>query len=195
MPSNKLSYYTAYAGTVFMAILLLAACSVNVDKGANGKDKKVDINTFAGGIHVSHDADPSETGLPLYPGAQLRVDESSDDKGANVNISGFGYGLKVVALDYQSDEPPSKILAFYKDQLKKYGNVLECHTSKENWNISIGNKTNSNELTCSGTTSGSETELKAGKQDNQHIVSVQSQGNGSRFTLVYVRAHGKDTDI
>jgi hypothetical protein len=194
MPSHKLSYLAAPIGIAFIAILLIPACSVNVDKGANGKDKKVDINTFAGGIHVSNDADAAETGLPVYPGAHLKTDDSSDDKGANVNISGFGYGLKVVALDYQTDDAPSKILAFYKDQLKKYGNVLECHTSKGNWNINIGNKRDSNELTCNGTT-GVETELKAGKQDNQHIVAVRPQGAGSQFTLVYVRTHGKDADI
>jgi hypothetical protein len=194
MRSHKFSYPIAQAGTVFLAMLLLSACSVKIDKSDDGKDKKIDINSFAGGIHVSHDADSFETGLPLYPGAQPRVDESSDDKSANVNISGFGYGLKVVALDYQSSDAPSKILGFYKDQLKKYGNVLECHPSKANWSINMGNKPTSNDLTCDGS-NGAETELKAGKQDNQHIVSVRPQGNGSRFTLVYVRAHGKDSDI
>jgi hypothetical protein len=194
MPSSRFPYRAATAGTAFAAMLLLPACSVNVDKSANGREKKIDISTFAGGIHVSKDANPAETGLPLYPGARLRVDESSDDKSANINISGFGYGLKVVALDYQSDDAPSKILAFYQDQLKKYGSVLECHTSKGNWNVNMGSKKNSNELTCEGS-GGDETELKAGKQDNQHIVAVQSQGAGSKFTLVYVRAHGKDSDI
>jgi hypothetical protein len=193
MRSHKLSCLMAQAGIALLAMLLLPACSVKVDKDGSGEEKTVDIKTFAGGIHVSQDANPSETGLPVYPGAHLKADDSSDDKGANVNISGFGYGVKVVALDYQSDDAPSKILAFYKDQLKKYGNVLECHTSKGDWNINMGHK-DSNELTCQGS-GGVDTELKAGKQDNQHIVAVRPEGTGSKFTLVYVRTHGKDTDI
>jgi hypothetical protein len=188
------SFSLASILAAFAALLILPACSINVDKSANGKDKKVDINTFAGGIHVSKQADPSDTGLTVYPGARLKPEDSSgDDKSANVNISGFGYGIKVVALDYQSDDAPAKVIAFYKDQLKKYGKVLECHTSKGNWNINMG-KRDSNELTCQGT-GGPDTELKVGQQDSQHIVAVRPEGNGSSFALVYVRTHGKDSDI
>jgi hypothetical protein len=114
-----------------------------------------------------------------------------------VNISGFGYGLRVVAVQYESDDAPAKILSFYKDQLKKYGNVLECHTSKGNWNVNMGpqgSKNGSNELTCQGS-GGDDIELKVGKQDDQHIVAVRSDGRGSSFSLVYVRTHGKDTEI
>src|ERR1700682_980297 len=112
------------------ALLLLPACSVNVKKESNGQDKQVDINTLLGGIHVSKDADVADIGLDVYPGAHIKEkDKEKDghDKSANVRISGFGYGLKVVALEYQSDDSPANILAFYKDRLRKYGNVLECH--------------------------------------------------------------------
>jgi hypothetical protein len=34
-----------------------------------------------------------------------------------------------------------------------------------------------------------------GKQNDQHIVSVKTEGKGSTFSLVYVRTHGKDADI
>src|SRR5260370_14775598 len=113
------------AVTTLALLLLLPACSVNVKKEANGQDKQVDINTLVGGIHVSKDANVSDVGLTVYPGAHLKQKESDgDDKGANVNISGFGFGLKVVALEYQSDDTPSKLIAFYKDQLQKYGAVL-----------------------------------------------------------------------
>ena len=47
--------------------------------------------------------------LPVYPGARLKQDDSDgNDKSANVNISSFGFGLKVVALEYQSDDSPDK---------------------------------------------------------------------------------------
>jgi len=180
------------------AFLLLPACSVNVKKEGNGQDKQVDIKTLLGGVHVSKDADVADTGLTVYPGSRLKQkDSDGSDKSANVNISGFGFGIKVVALEYESDDAPGKILAFYKDQLKKYGNVLECHTSRGNWNINMGShssKNGSSELTCEGS-GGDNIELKAGRQDDQHIVAVQPQGKGSSFSLVYVRTHGKDADI
>src|SRR4051794_25286197 len=74
--------------------LLVAGCSINVKKEKNGEEKQVDINTPVGGIHVSKAADPEDIGIPLYPGARLRQKDSGDDKSANVNISGFGFGLK-----------------------------------------------------------------------------------------------------
>ena len=112
---------------VAASVVFGSGCSVNVKKESNGQDKQVDINTLVGGIHVSKQADVSDVGLAIYPGARLKEQDSDgSDKSANVNISGFGFGLKVVALEYRSDDSPTKILAFYKDQLKKYGNVLEC---------------------------------------------------------------------
>ena len=195
MATNKCSaFVTAGAAVSFTALLVLLGCSVNVKKEANGQDKQVDIKTLVGGIHVSKQADVSDVGLAVYPGARLKEkDSDGSDKTANVNISGFGYGVKVVALVYQSDDAPAKILAFYKDQLKKYGNVLECHASKGNWNVNMG-KHGSNELTCEGS-GGDNIELKVGKKDDQHIVAVEPEGKGSSFSLVYVRTHGKDAEI
>jgi len=195
---NFFSRYVSVAGVALTALLLLPACSVNVRKEPNGQDKQVDINTLVGGIHVSKQADVSSIGMAVYPGARLKEQDSDgSDKSANVNISGFGYGIKVVAMDYESDDPPAKIVSFYKDQLKKYGNVLECRTSDLNLNMNMGSHgsgNNSNELTCAGE-SGSNVELKVGKKDDQHIVAVKPQGKGSSFSLVYVRTHGKDDDI
>jgi hypothetical protein len=195
MRRNKFSaLFVIAAAASFAALLLLPGCSVNVKKEANGQDKQVDINSLLGNVHVSKQADLSDVGLVVYPGARLKEKESDgSDKSANVNISGFGYGVKVVALEYESDDAPLEILSFYKDQLKKYGTVLECHTAKGNWNVNMGNN-DSHELTCEGS-GGNNIELKAGKKDDQHIVAVESQGKGSSFSLVYVRTHGKDTDI
>jgi len=197
MRKNKSSAF-AIAAAGLAGLLLLAACSVNVKKQADGQDKQVDINTFAGGIHVSKQADVSDVGLAVYPGARLK-EKGSDgsDKSANVNISGFGFGLKVVALEYQSDDAPAKVLAFYKDQLKKYGSVLECRTSGLNLDMKMGShgsRNDSNELTCEGD-HGNNIELKVGKKYDQHIVAVEPEGRGSSFSLVYVRTHGKDADI
>lgn len=175
-------------------LLVFAGCSVNVKKSENGKDKNVDIETPVARLHVSQDANARDTGLPVYPGAQLIPDQSNgNDKSANVNISTSFFGLKVVALQYQSDDPPSKIVDFYQKQLKKYGNVLLCHTpDHEDVSMTAGDNKDSHELTCEHT-SGPNTELKAGTKDNQHIVSVEAQGKGSKFALVLVQTHGDES--
>src|SRR5690348_14070701 len=98
------------------AVMIMAGCSVNVKKDENGQDKNVDINTPFGGIHVNEGADVRETGLPVYAGArQKKKDDSGDEKSANVNISTGEFGLKVVAVEYESDDSPSKLIAYYKN--------------------------------------------------------------------------------
>jgi hypothetical protein len=181
--------------SVVVAILLFSACSINVKKEKNGEDKQVDISTPVGGIHVSKGVNPEEVGIAVYPGATLKEKGNGDDKSANVNLSSFGYGLKVVALQYESKDSPEKVVAFYKDQLKKYGDVLVCHTARMNVNAGTWkHHESSNELTCEGD-NGHNIELKVGTRENQHIVAVEPSGRGSNFSLVYVRTHGKDGEI
>jgi len=192
--SSRTTKFILLAGLALT--MLLAACSVNVKKEKAGKDKDVDIRTPLGGIHVSKGANAEDVGVPVYPGARLKQENTDgSDKSANVNISGFGFGLKVVALEYESDDAPEKVVSYYKDQLKKYGNVLVCHTS--HFNVDTKSKHEeggSGELTCEAS-SGNNIELKVGTKENQHIVAVQPQGSGSSFSLVYLRTHGKDTVI
>lgn len=139
--------------------LALSACSINVQKEPNGQDKKVDIRTPLGGIHVSNEATASDIGLPVYPGARLKPNQTdNDNKSANVNISGFGYSLRVVALQYESEAAPSKIVSFYDDQLKKFGDVLVCHTNHFDFNADVKDH-DKDELTCEGS-AGVNVELK-----------------------------------
>ena len=115
--------------TAVSAVVIVTACSINVKKDEQGQDKNVDINTPFGGIHVNENADVRDTGLPVYAGSrQKKKDDSGDEKSANVNISTSAFGLKVVAVEYESDAAPGKLVAYYKNELKRYGNVLECHT-------------------------------------------------------------------
>lgn len=183
-------------GLATLVALLLPACSVNVKKRDDGEDKQVDINTPIGGIHVSKGANVADVGLAVYPGARLKQEGShGDNKSTNVNISGFGFGVKVVALQYESNDSPDKLVAYYRDQLQKYGNVLECHSSHFDVNTDMGDRDHgSHELSCDGS-SGRNIELKVGTKENQHIVSIEPEGKGASFSLVYVRTHGKDAEI
>lgn len=183
------------------AFLLFTGCSINVKKDSNAKndDKNVDIDTPFGGIHVSKGANVHDTGLPVYPGAEPKTKDDSDgeEKSANVDISTSAFGLKVVALEYQSDATTDQVIAFYKDKLKQYGNVLECHTNAKHYSYdahSDADKDHSDELKCEGS-DGKTIELKAGTKSNQHIVAINPDGKGSNFALVYVRIRGKEATI
>lgn len=186
-----------YAILLVCASALLCACSVNVKKDNNGgDDKNVDIKTPFTDIHVEKDADSRDIGLAIYPGSKLKPKTGDDDSSANVNLSAFGFGLKVVVLKYQNDDPPEKITKFYQGQMKKYGGVLECHTSHHGDYDGAGmNRDSSGQLKCTGDNTGNIIELKAGNEGNQHIVAIEPNGKGTDFTLVYVRTHGKDDTI
>jgi hypothetical protein len=185
------------------ALTILPTCSINVKKADNGEDKKVDIETPMGGIHVSKGADARDTGLPVYPGAKQKPDtQDGGEKGANVNISAGMFGLKVVAIEFLSNDSPDKIAAYYKDQLKKYGAILECHTDNKHGDagdvdVHLGKDgdKNSGQLSCEHN-SGKTLELKVGTKQYQHIVAIspQDSGNGTDFALVFVQTRGGDRD-
>jgi hypothetical protein len=199
---TKLALASILALAGFIA---LPACSINVKKDNNGEDKKVDIETPVGGIHVSKGADARDTGLPIYPGARRKDDDKNgEEKSANVNISAGFFGLKVVAIEFLSDDPPEKITAYYKDQLKKYGAIIECHTTNRHGDsgdvdIHVGkddDKKDSRQLTCEQS-SGPTIELKVGTKDNQHLVAIspQDKGKGTDFALVFVQTRGGNKDM
>jgi hypothetical protein len=182
---------------IIASAFVFAACSVNVKKGSDGgDDKNVDIKTPFTDIHVEKDADARDAGLPVYPGSRLKPKTGNDDSSANVNLSAFGFGLKVVVLKYQTDDPPAKLISYYQNELKKFGSVLQCHTSHAgDFGANAGHGRDSDKLKCEGDNSGNVVELKTGTESNQHIVSVEPEGKGSDFTLVYVHTHGKDDTI
>jgi len=177
-----------------VCLIALAGCSVT----AHDKDKKndVDIKTPFGSLSVKEDAtDVKATGLALYPGARSTKNSDDEHHSANVNISSSLFGLKVVALKFESDDPSDKVLAFYRKEMGKYGKVVDCTGG---FNMNFHHRDKDADVTCNGNEgSGREykEELKVGTENNQRIMAVKSRGNGSEFTLVYVRAwESKDTN-
>jgi hypothetical protein len=171
-------------------LALLAACSVHEGRTAGG-EKKVDIRTPFGDVKVNTEVDPKDTGLPVYPGAQRATSTDSDKHAANVNISTGEFGLKVVAIKFQSNDPPQKVVDFYRDKMRAFGGkFLECE--KQKGSVSYSGHDDEHELTCSKSGSGDSIELKAGTPERQHIVAVKPSGSGSEFALVYVQKHGRE---
>ncbi|HEV3206553.1 MAG TPA: hypothetical protein VGZ28_06340 [Terriglobales bacterium] len=194
MPRLNLQDGNSRLALVLACSMLLPACNINVKKNAEGQDQKVDIETPMGGIHVSKDAEIRDIGLPVYPGAQRKQKgDNGNETNANVSLSSSFFGLRVAAIEYISADPPEKLVAYYKDQLKRYGDVLECHTSHVHPDIdSDDDSRDSKQLKCDSEDKGKAIELKVGTKQNQHIVSIQpaDSGKGTDFGLVYVQLRG-----
>ena len=198
---------TAAALAVGLALATgMAGCRIHTEKGANGEDKKVQIDTPFGGIHVNTDqTTAADLGLPVYPGATL-VKGDGDHKSADVRL-GFGeWELRVKAVSYQTPDSEEKVTAFYKKALGRYGDVITCQDKAP-----VGKPTATSEgLTCedkvdtvrthstsqdigNGKTvfhsesidSKNELQLKAGSKRHQHIVGFDNPKEGmTRFALV-----------
>lgn len=177
------------------ALFWLAGCSIHEQRNGEKGDKKVEIKTPFGDLKVNTEVDVKETGLPVYPGARQAARDQNDSKSANVNISVGSFALKVVAVKFESDDAPDKVLSFYRDKVKAYGGkYLECHGLDINMNA--GDSSDEKELTCGKHGDrGDSTELKGGTPDRQHIVSVKPKGSGSEFALVYVNKRGKEGEL
>ncbi|HEY1527557.1 MAG TPA: hypothetical protein VGH51_15095 [Candidatus Angelobacter sp.] len=177
----------------FLCLVALTGCSVTTHDKGNGKKDDVDIKTPFGSLSVKEGAtDVKDTGLSLYPGARTSRDSDDEHHSANVNISSSLFGLKVVALKYESDDPSDKVLAFYRKEMGKYGKVLDCTGG---FNMNFHHRDQDAEVTCDGHEgSGHEyrEELKVGTENNQRILAIKPRGNGSEFALVYVRAWGNN---
>lgn len=175
-------------------LVVLAGCRVQVDKGNNGEDKNVKVDTPFGGIHVNTDkTTAADLGLPAYPNASL-VNDDDKHKSADVHL-GFGeWELRVRAVSYSTPDKQDQVVAFYKKALGRYGEVITCKDK-----AAVGTPVATSEgLTCEedhgakvqvdqgdyGLNKGS-LELKAGSKRHQHIVGFESPKDGqTRFALV-----------
>jgi hypothetical protein len=175
---------------------------VKVRKTDNGGD--FDVKTPFGSASIrTEQVKPEETGLNVYPGSKLVPKRGHDSDQANFNLSSPWGQLKVVALNYQSDDPPEKVLDWYRQDLQqKYGKFLECKGSEGSVH---GFNHSDNQLSCGSERregknfnfgSDSNTlELKTGTDDKQHIVAVKPDNGGSNIALVYVQKHGEKDSI
>ena len=183
------------------ALALLAALNLPVfGQNSGDQNKNVDVQSPIGDLRLGSDANAKKIGLPLYPGARLKTDDK-DSNAANLSLFTDAFGFKLVVASYDSDDAPAKLIDFYRDKLKRYGKVLECHTQKHGGDVDVHDDDDkdskgSKELKCDQN-SGPVTELKVGTEDNQHVVAVEPRDAGKRstFALVYVYTRGKHGDI
>ncbi len=180
--------------SVVLALALFSGCTIKTEDGKDGKSDKVDIKTPFGSVKVDQGVDPRDTGLPLYAGAKPWVKEGKDEA-ANVNISSEMFGVKVVAGEFTTPDPPAKVRAFYENELKKFGKVVTCDGAYDsNMTVTKGNDEDK-PVSCSDShdSTPGNVEMKVGTQHHQHVVGVKPDGSGTRFALVYVNVRGKES--
>ena len=167
------------AAAAAAALLLLGAtaCDINVKKDGEAK-KNVDIQTPFGGLKVRTEVDPKEIGLPVYAGARRVADEGHDSSSANVTLGIPGFGLKVIAAKFESDDSSDKVLEFYRKEMKTYGSVTECRGD-----IDLKGDPGSQEVTCKegiGAEMRTKVELAVGSGASHRIVSVEPRSEERR---------------
>ena len=193
---NHVVRKSLFALVIPSLLLLLGACSINVDD-KDKKDGKVDIQTPFANLKVDSSDKAADNGIPIYPGAHLRPKEKDSDEShsVNLNMGAIGFGLKVIAAEYETDDSPEKVKAFYLDKMKTFGATLTCNGHSGGSDVHISShKDDDKKLTC-GDTHGDGWEIKTGTDDNEHLVSIEPHGSGTRFGTVLIQTHGKQDTL
>jgi hypothetical protein len=187
------------AGVVAAGLLaaLLAGCRVESDK--HGDSDNVKISTPFGGMQVkTNDAVAVEgIGLPTYPGAQL-VKKDKDNGAADVNVNFGSFQLRVKAVSYRTSDSPKKVEAFYREGMKRFGDVIACRDNR-----AVGKPVRTLEgLTCDNDKQNSysvddhpaegQLQLKAGSNQHQHIVEIDAESGGTKIGLVALDLPGNN---
>jgi hypothetical protein len=183
-----------------LTLALIASTALARAQQSDNGDKSFDVRSSVGDMHVGKDADAGKAGIPLYPGAQPKVEK--DNAPLNFGVLTEAFGLKLIVAKYETADAPAKVIAFYRSKLKKYGKVLECHSQHHDAGVTVDDgdsdkdSGDSHELKCDEN-SGPVTELKVGTEDNQRIVAVEAgeASKGSNFAIVYMHSRGKRGDI
>lgn len=162
--------------SAILAIGLSVTACVVAHEEDNGETTKVAVSTPLGALTARTGEGSGDTGLPVYPGAQLSRDGGDGDlERANVSIGTQWFGLHVVAAEYDSAESPDQILAFYRDRLRMFGAVTECRGDLD---------FDDGRIECRPQTSSDQVQLLVGEEKNHHIVSVSPRGRGTQFALI-----------
>ncbi len=139
--------------------------------------------SFNAGFDFAGDVPAEQTGMKVYPGATPLKKKNNESESANLQFSFGDYGLKVVAAKLRSADDPAKVAQFYREDLARYGKVLDCTQA-----VAAEPKVKkSKTLTCEDDRPEKNGMLfKAGTKDNQHIVEIRPRTEGTEISLVNV---------
>ena len=177
------------AGLFFVVLLAALPLAAQDNKDSNAQQSSNDNDSI--GFNLGKNASAKDVGLPIYPGARRQKDDSKDSSALNMNLSGGSVGFKLFVLKMESTDAPDKVATFYRKALAKYGAVLDC--SNPAAAAASTDDKSSKKLTCEDEKpKPNEVSLKAGTKEKQHAVSVEPNGSGTTFQLVYIETKGTD---
>ena len=166
--------------------LLLLPVGCRVHTHDHGENKNVDVGTPFGSVHVEHDGNSSaKVGLTAYPGATVVRKHGENSGSADVNLSFGNFKLGVHATELITPDPQDKVLAFYRKDMARYGNIVLCRGEQP-----VGQPTRtSGGLACDSDHShtldeGDTLQLRAGSQQHQHVVGVHTEAGSTHIALV-----------
>src|ERR1700761_9568880 len=174
-----------------LALALMAGCHVS----NNGKNNDVDLKSPFGSMHIKTDdnVDNAAIGISTYPGSTAWKDDAAeakehDNHSADINMSFGDFHLGVKAAALRSTDSQDKIIAFYKKDLARYGDVIECHGhtpigtpthTSQGLGCDTDDKNNHIEISESN-----QLELRAGSEQHMHIVEVIAKDGAQKIGLV-----------
>lgn len=176
-----------FVAVAALAMTLMAGCNTHVRevKSEDGKTKNVDIRTPMGELKVrTENVQARDVGLAVYPGAREIENDRHEESKANVNINTPWFGVKVVALKYESEDSPDKVATFYEQELQKSGPITRC---RGDVNFKKGST-----VECKDTGDRDRISIVSGSERRHRLVSIKPKGKGSEFAMVYVSTRGDD---
>lgn len=200
-------------GFCVLAVLAftLAGCSVREHK--SGTAENVHLHTPVGALDVRTNAvHGPDVGLPVYPGAVETGQHGSDSGSADIQMSFGAWSLHVKAIGYRSDDAETKVVAFYKKAMAKYGDVLTCKdkvaigepvrtrqgltcANDHEYDVDLKMDTSKKTVQVTSKDISGDVKLLAGSKENQHIVEFNPDRNGTKFSLVVVQMpHNHQSD-
>jgi hypothetical protein len=147
---------------------------------------------FSAGFKINEDATPRDTGLNVYPGATVVPrHKHSDHDTASVDFSWGGYGLKVVAVKLQSKDNRESIAKFYRGDLLRFGNVLDCSDAAAVARDKLERESGDGlSISCKSIDAKRNAQVfRVGEKYDQRVVSIQpaKNGEGNTISLVHIQ--------
>ncbi|MHB1936479.1 MAG: hypothetical protein ACYCOR_07820 [Acidobacteriaceae bacterium] len=189
----------------------LSGCSVNEHK--NGDAENVHLHTPIGGLDVrTNSAAAIDIGLPVYPGAVETDDNGKNSGAADIHMSFGKWQLHVKAVEYRSNDPEFKVVAFYKKAMASYGDVLTCKdktpvgqpvatgqgltcANNHEYDVTMDADSSKKHVDIATQEISGDVKLLAGAPENQHIVEFTPTSTGTKFSIVSVQLpHQGQTD-
>jgi hypothetical protein len=180
--------------TQFLAIAAVFSAFLTLTPTAHA------ATTFEAKAVISDDADMSETGLNVYPGA-VKVIKKDREKSSGDNVKldfAIGqYGLKVVVGKWRTDASPSEVAAFYQRDMARYGEVVNCQrpaavTLKGDAEDASLCETRQKKRRNADVNEVNRQQYRVGIKNHQRIVDIKEINGATEIQMIYVNARLPD---